>query len=229
MFISDFGGNTLRKPETDKKDSIKIASYVLTYWHDLKKYTSQEDLRKFLKVLNRQYKQSTKLKTMMSNNLISLLELTFLWMNKLFPSPVWESDSHENWIDFVLEFPHYDKISKITMKAFAKNCVRGVSAVENCHAIQTEMNRVVSQLLEYSTVVVPLWEIYRFFLLIRNLYSLQKYGSYNVFNDDTNELINKVDIPWDVNTKNDNSASDMSFIFRRTVLTWIQSKWCGQK
>lgn len=197
MLISDFGGNTLRKPKTDKKDSIKIASYALTYWLDLKKYTPQEDLRKSLKLLNRQYQQSTKLKTMMSNNLISLLDLTFPGVNKLFSSPARESDGHEKWIDFVLEFPHCDKVSKITIKAFArkykkwcehnsyyfteascekiyafaKDCVSGVSsdeatvfsvvqaakmldsAVENCHAIQTEMNRVASHLPEYSTVM----------------------------------------------------------------------------
>lgn len=48
VLISDFGGNTLRKPKTDKKDSVKIASYALTYWLDLKEYTPQEDLRKSL-------------------------------------------------------------------------------------------------------------------------------------------------------------------------------------
>ncbi|NLG03416.1 MAG: IS110 family transposase [Clostridia bacterium] len=36
VLISDYGGNTLRKPKTDKKDSLKIASYALSYWGDLK-------------------------------------------------------------------------------------------------------------------------------------------------------------------------------------------------
>lgn len=197
VLISDFGGNTLRKPKTDKKDSVKIASYALTYWHDLKKYTPQEDLRKSLKLLNRQYQQSIKLKTMMNNNLISLLDLTFPGVNKLFTSPSRESDGHEKWVDFVLEFPHCDIISKLTIRAFArkykkwcsnnsyhftesscekiyafsKECVSSVSsdeaivfsvvqaakmlvsATENCHAIQTEMNRVASQLPEYDTVM----------------------------------------------------------------------------
>ncbi|MDE5936754.1 MAG: IS110 family transposase [Ruminococcus sp.] len=197
VLISDFGGNTLRKPKTDKKDSIKIASYALTYWLDLKKYNPQTDLRKSLKLLNRQYQQSTKLKTMMNNNLISLLDLTFPGINKLFTSQARESDGHEKWIDFVLEFPHCDTLSKLTVKtftrkykkwcnnnsyhfteascekifAFSKNCVSGVSsdestvfavvqaakmlisAIENCHAIQTEMNRIASQLPEYDTVM----------------------------------------------------------------------------
>ena len=120
VLISDFGGNTLRKPKTDKKDSVKIASYALTYWLDLKEYTPQEDLRKSLKLMNRQYQQSIKLKTMMNNNLISLLDLTFPGINKLFTSPSRESDGHEKWVDFVLEFPHCDMISKLTIKAFAK-------------------------------------------------------------------------------------------------------------
>ena len=197
VLISDFGGNTLRKPKTDKKDSVKIASYALNYWLDLREYTPQEDLRKSLKLLNRQYQQSIKLKTMMNNNLISLLDLTFPGINKLFTSPSRESDGHEKWVDFVLEFPHCDMISKLTIKsftrkhmkwcsnnsyyftesscekiyAFAKECVSSVSsdeaivfsvvqaakmlvsATENCHAIQTEMNRVASQLPEYDTVM----------------------------------------------------------------------------
>ena len=197
VLISDFGGNTLRKPKTDKKDSVKIASYALTYWLDLKEYTPQEDLRKSLKLLNRQYQQSIKLKTMMNNNLISLLDLTFPGINKLFTSPSRESDGHEKWVDFVLKFPHCDMISKLTIKAFAKKykkwsdknsyhftesscekiyafakeCVSSISsdkaivfsvvqaakmlisATENCHAIQYEMNRVASQLPEYDTVM----------------------------------------------------------------------------
>ena len=137
------------------------------------------------------------MKTMMNNNLISLLDLTFPGINKLFTSPSRESDGHEKWVDFVLEFPHCDMISKLTIKsftrkhmkwcsnnsyyftesscekiyAFAKECVSSVSsdeaivfsvvqaakmlvsATENCHAIQTEMNRVASKLPEYDTVM----------------------------------------------------------------------------
>lgn len=128
VLISDFGGNTLRKPKTDKKDSLKIASYALSYWVDLKEYVPQEDLRKSLKLLNRQYQQASKLKTMMNNNIISLLDLTFPGINKLFTSPSRESDGHEKWIDFVLAFPHCDMISKLTIKAFSST-KSGVPAI----------------------------------------------------------------------------------------------------
>ena len=127
VLISDFGGNTLRKPKTDKKDSVKVASYALTYWLDLKEYTPQEDLRKSLKLLNRQYQQSIKLKTMMNNNLISLLDLTFPGINKLFTSSSRESDGHEKWVDFVLKFPHCDMISKLTIKTFARKYKKWLS------------------------------------------------------------------------------------------------------
>lgn len=120
MLISDFGGNTLRKPKTDKKDSLKIASYALTYWVDLQQYQPQEDLRKSLKMLNRQYQQSVKVQTMLKNNLISQLDLTFPGINKLFTSPARDSDGHLKWADFVLEFSHRDIVATLTLNAFKK-------------------------------------------------------------------------------------------------------------
>jgi transposase len=197
VLISDFGENTLRKPKTDKKDSLKIASYALNYWTDLKEYVPQEDLRKSLKLLNRQYQQASKIKTMIHNNLVSLLDLTFPGINKQFSSTSRESDGHEKWVDFVLAFPHCNMISKLTIKAFSrkykkwcnnnsyyfsetaceniydfsKECVSSISseesngfaviqaarmlnsAIENCHAIQLEMNRLAARLPEYNTVM----------------------------------------------------------------------------
>lgn len=94
MLIDDFGGNTLRKAKTDKKDAVKIASYALNYWVDLKQYIPSEDLRRSLKMLNRQYQQSVKVQTMLSNNLLSQLDVTFPGINKLFSSPARDSDGH---------------------------------------------------------------------------------------------------------------------------------------
>lgn len=120
MLISDFGGNTLRRPKTDKKDSVKLALYALTYWLDLKQYKPQENLRKSLKMLNRQYQFAVKQQTMLNNNLISQLDLTFPGINKLFTSPDRERDGHLKWVDFVVEFPHRDCIAKLTPSAFIK-------------------------------------------------------------------------------------------------------------
>ncbi len=120
MLISDFGGNTLRRPKTDQKDAVKLALYALTYWLDLKQYEPQENQRKSLKMLNRQYQFAVKQQTMLNNNLISQLDLTFPGINKLFTSHAKEQDGHLKWVDFVLEFPHRDCIAKLTPSAFKK-------------------------------------------------------------------------------------------------------------
>ena len=52
ILINDFGGNTLRKAKTDRKDAVKIAAYTLNYWSDLREYKPETDLRKTLKMLN---------------------------------------------------------------------------------------------------------------------------------------------------------------------------------
>ncbi len=120
MLISDFGGNTLRRPKTDKKDAVKLALYALTYWLDLKRYEPQEDLRKSLKMLNRQYQFAVKQQTMLNNNLISQLDLTFPGINRLFTSPAKAQDGHLKWVDFVSEFPHCDCVAMLSPGIFKK-------------------------------------------------------------------------------------------------------------
>ena len=68
MLISDFGGNTLRKAKTDKKDAVKIASYAINYWIELPQYQPQEDLRRTLKMFNRQYQTAVKVQNTLKNN-----------------------------------------------------------------------------------------------------------------------------------------------------------------
>lgn len=120
MLISDFGGNTLRKAKTDKKDAIKIASYALNSWLDLIEYKPEENLRKSLKALNRQVKKIIKVNTMLTNNLISLTDTSFPGINKLFSSPERDSDGHLKWVDFVAKFPHCDTVGKLSLRVFKK-------------------------------------------------------------------------------------------------------------
>ncbi len=55
MLIHNFGGNTIRKVKTDKADALKIANYALTYWADLREYTSEDETRQLLKFQSRVY------------------------------------------------------------------------------------------------------------------------------------------------------------------------------
>lgn len=118
LLIDDYGTNRVRKIKTDKKDSLKIASFALDRWLDLREYIPANDIRKTLKILNRQYIQYNKILVMQKNNLIALLDSCFPNANTLFTSPRRESDGHEKWIDFVLKFPHINSVSKLSLSAF---------------------------------------------------------------------------------------------------------------
>lgn len=87
LLIDDYGTNRVRKVKTDKKDSLKIASFAIDKWLDLHEYIPANDIRKTLKILNRQYVQYNKILVMQKNNLISLLDSCFPNANTLFTSP----------------------------------------------------------------------------------------------------------------------------------------------
>ncbi len=118
LLIDDYGTNRVRKVKTDKKDSLKIANYVLNKWLELREYIPDEDIRKTLKILNREYIQYNKILVMQKNNLIRLIDSCFPNANTLFSSPQRKSDGHEKWVDFVLKFPHLDSVAKLYLSAF---------------------------------------------------------------------------------------------------------------
>ena len=118
LLVHDYGGNSLRKVKTDKKDALKLASYALDRWTELDEYIPADEQRKTLKLLNRQYNQSIKIQTMMKNNLISLTDSVFPGINKLFTSPERQSDGHEKWVDFLKAFPHRDCVAKLYLSLF---------------------------------------------------------------------------------------------------------------
>lgn len=118
LLVHDYGGNSLRKVKTDKKDALKLASYALDRWTELDEYIPADEQRKTLKLLNRQYNQSIKIQTMMKNDLISLTDSVFPGINKLFTSPERQSDGHEKWMDFLKAFPHRDCVAKLYLSVF---------------------------------------------------------------------------------------------------------------
>ena len=121
ILIHNYGGNTtVRKVKTDKKDAAKIASWALEHWLKLREYIPEEDVRRMLKVYNRQYGQYSKLKVMMKNNLIALLDQTFPGVNRLFTSPPRKSDGHEKWVDFALKFWHCECVCGVSEKKFTE-------------------------------------------------------------------------------------------------------------
>lgn len=112
---------TVRKVKTDKKDSVKLASFALDRWKELSPFSAQSEASLLLNSFNRQYNQYIKLKIMLKNNLIASLDQTFPEANTLFSTPTRKSDGHEKWIDFALRFPHCEYISKKSFSAFSKS------------------------------------------------------------------------------------------------------------
>lgn len=119
MLVHDYGNDTLRRAKTDKKDAIKLANYGLDRWLKLPRFFPEEEKRMLLKNCYRQYRQYSKVQTMLRNNLISLLDTVFPGANRFFSSPARENGS-EKWVDFIETFWHCECVSTLSRKAFAK-------------------------------------------------------------------------------------------------------------
>ncbi len=115
--VHDYGNNDLRRVKTDKKDAVKLANYGLDRWLTLPRYIPEEDTRLLLKNCYRQYRQYSKVQTVLKNNLISLLDTVFPNANRLFSSPI-RGDGSEKWVDFVAEFWHCRCVSEKSERAF---------------------------------------------------------------------------------------------------------------
>ena len=115
--VHGYGNNELRHVKTDRKDAVKLADYGLDRWLTLPRYIPEEDTRLLLKNCYRQYRQYSKVQTVLKNNLISLLDTVFPNVNRLFSSPA-RADGSEKWVDFVAEFWHCGCICERSEKAF---------------------------------------------------------------------------------------------------------------
>lgn len=73
--------------------------------------------RLMLKNCYRQYQQYSKVRTMLKNNLISLLDTAFPGASRLFSSPP-RADGSEKWVDFVAAFWHCECVCGLSEKAF---------------------------------------------------------------------------------------------------------------
>ena len=141
--VHGYGNNDLRRVKTDRKDAIKLANYGLDRWLTLPRYIPEENTRLLLKHCYRQYRQYSKVQTVLKNNLISLLDMTFPNANRLFNSPA-RADGSEKWVDFVAEFWHCECVSERPLKSFVNKYWRWCRkhgynfSEEKAHAIYDE-------------------------------------------------------------------------------------------
>ena len=118
MLVHDYGNNSLRRAKTDKKDAVKLANYCLDHWLSLPRYVPEENTRLLLKNCYRQYQQYAKVQTMLKNNLISLLDMIFPAVNRLFSSSA-RADGSEKWVDFIDAFWHVQCVAGLSVNAFS--------------------------------------------------------------------------------------------------------------
>ena len=141
--VHGYGNNDLRRVKTDRKDAVKLANYGLDRWLTLPRYVPEEDTRLLLKNCYRQYRQYSKVQTVLKNNLISLLDTVFPNANRLFSSPI-RGDGSEKWVDFVAEFWHCRCVSEKSEKAFTNKYQRWCGkhgynfSEEKAHTIHAE-------------------------------------------------------------------------------------------
>ena len=119
LLIREYGGNSLRRVNTDKAASKKIARYGLDNWAELREYTPMDTTRYELKTLNRQFHLATKNRIAFSNNLIALLDQSFPGANRWFVSPP-RKDGSQKWVDFVMTFWHVDCVRSVSLAAFTE-------------------------------------------------------------------------------------------------------------
>ena len=141
--VHGYGNNELRRVKTDRKDAVKLANYGLDRWLTLPRYVPEENTRLLLKNCYRQYRQYSKVQTVLKNNLISLLDTVFPNANRLFSSPI-RGDGSEKWVDFVAEFWHCRCVSEKSQKAFTNKYQRWCKkhgynfSVAKAHTIHAE-------------------------------------------------------------------------------------------
>jgi transposase len=119
LLIHKFGGDTLRKVETDKADAQKIALYGLTWGHRFAPSAAEDANRVMLKAVNRQYAFFSKQKTAQRNHLHALSERVFPGVQSLFTGQDRE-DGTVKWVDFLNEFPHAECVRKLSLAKFSE-------------------------------------------------------------------------------------------------------------
>lgn len=112
--MKKYCSQSIRKAKTDKIDSIKIASYGLTYWSELTPVMPSDEIYKELKLLARQYYQTMSMLIKAKVNLSNLMDEVMPNINDLMQ----DSTSNHKLTDFIKRYIHYQNILDMGEKKF---------------------------------------------------------------------------------------------------------------
>lgn len=117
LIMKKYMSLSLRKPKTDKIDSIKIANYGLDNWQTLTEYQPSEERYEELKLLGRQYSHYVKMKVAAKQALDKILCRVMPGIKVLLKSSA-QDFTKDKLSDFVEEYLHYDNITVMTEDEF---------------------------------------------------------------------------------------------------------------
>ena len=115
--MKKYCSQSIRRAKTDKINSAKIASYDLTYWHELNPVLSSSDTYRELKLLARQYYQTTSTLVKAKVNLSNLLNQTTPGIQDV----LHDSTSNHKLTDFVHRYFHYAHILSMGKSKFTSD------------------------------------------------------------------------------------------------------------
>ena len=111
--MKKYCSQSIRRAKTDKIDSLKIASYGLTYWNELVQIKPSGEIYDELRNLSRQYYQFVGLLVKTKVNFSNLLD-------KVMPN-IQTQLSQDKLFDFVNQYIHYENIVKLGEKRFVSD------------------------------------------------------------------------------------------------------------
>lgn len=119
LLMKKYSALTIRKGKTDKIDSIKISSYGIDNWFNLKDYKASDSLYSELDMLSRQYNQYVSMKVKCKINLTNLLDKTMPGITNLLRNHDFVGKYKLN--SFIKKYWHYDNITKKSENQFLKS------------------------------------------------------------------------------------------------------------
>ena len=112
--MKKYCAQSIRRAKTDKIDSVRIASYGLTYWSELAAVMPTGDTYRELKLLARQYYQTTSMLIKSKVNLSNLLDQVMPNIQDILQ----DSASNHKLTDFVKRYWHDENILELGEKRF---------------------------------------------------------------------------------------------------------------
>jgi transposase len=147
--MKKYCAQSLRRAKTDEIDSIKIASYGLTYWSELTPIMPTGDTYAELKTLSRQYYQFTSLVVKSKVNLSNLLDQVMPNIQTLLA----DSASNHKLTDFVKRYWHFVNILKMGKSRFVSDYCKW--AIKQGYRLNERKANEIFALSQNSIPVLP--------------------------------------------------------------------------